>query len=325
HDRRREPDDPADGGRSLPAAAQGRRAPDARARPTAAEAGLTPRPTGSPLPEATRADGARQAPGGSARPTTAGHRADAPPTGRPLPEARARRTRPAASDSARPTADTRRTTLPTGAPRGRRGRPGHDRQPASETPADGSPLPETARAGGTRQAPSDSARPTTAGHRADAPADDERPAGGGAGRAEHDKHRAAAPGRRRRPPGRRPGRRRAPPGTARAGRARTRVAGQPVDGPVADASERAAGPSGAQGAQEQVREVVGDLLRAERAVGPVPGRQVVHGAEVVVDHEVGRCGAGEDAGLLALLDQRAEAFVVAAAGGAHLLVLLRAQ
>src|SRR5690606_15204861 len=197
HDRRREPDDPADGGRSLPAAAQGRRAPDARARPTAAEAGLTPRPTGSPLPEATRADGARQAPGGSARPTTAGHRADAPPTGRPLPEARARRTRPAASDSARPTADTRRTTLPTGAPRGRRGRPGHDRQPASETPADGSPLPETARAGGTRQAPSEMPRPTTnglpgaaragrnttstvrqrpaddGGHRADAPADDE--------------------------------------------------------------------------------------------------------------------------------------------------------
>src|SRR5690606_8734760 len=158
--------------------------------------------------------------------------------------------------SARPTADTRRTTLPTGAPRGRRGRPGHDRQPASETPADGSPLPETARADGTRQAPSDSARPLAAGHRADAPADDERPAGGGAGRrnttrtgrqrpADDGGHRADASADdepRRGQPGR------DAPGPASPGQ------------PVASLTRRSGppGPSGAQGAQEQVREVVGD-------------------------------------------------------------------
>jgi hypothetical protein len=71
--------------------------------------------------------------------------------------------------------------------------------------------------------------------------------------------------------------------------------------------------------------VVGDLLGAQRAVRAVPGRQVVDGAEVVVDHQVGRVRRGEDARLLALLDERAEAFVVAPALGAHLLVLLRAQ
>ena len=71
--------------------------------------------------------------------------------------------------------------------------------------------------------------------------------------------------------------------------------------------------------------MVGDLLRAERAVGPVPRGQMVDRAEVVVDDEVGRGRRGEDAGALALLDERTEAFVVAPALGAHQFVLLGAQ
>ncbi|KIX79532.1 hypothetical protein SF12_04525 [Streptomyces sp. MBRL 601] len=80
-----------------------------------------------------------------------------------------------------------------------------------------------------------------------------------------------------------------------------------------------------EGAQEQVGEVGGDLLRGERAVGAVPGGEVVDGAEVVVDHQVGGDVAGEHPGLLALLDQGAEPLVVTPPLGPDLLVLLRAQ
>lgn len=71
--------------------------------------------------------------------------------------------------------------------------------------------------------------------------------------------------------------------------------------------------------------MVGDLLRGERAVLAVPGRQVVDGPEVVVHHQVGRGGGGEDPGALPLLDQRPEPLVVAPALRPHLLELLRAQ
>ena len=52
-----------------------------------------------------------------------------------------------------------------------------------------------------------------------------------------------------------------------------------------------------QGPQQQVGQVVGDLLRGERAVGAVPGGQVVDRAEVVVHHQVGRGRRGEHPGL----------------------------
>lgn len=110
------------------------------------------------------------------------------------------------------------------------------------------------------------------------------------------------------------------PGAIRAVRPRGRGAGRGGGG-----GARSGPGLRAQGPQQEAGEVVGDLPRAERTVGAVPGRQVVHRPEVVVDDQVGGGVRGEHPGTLALLDEGAEPLVVAAPLGADLPVLLRAQ
>src|SRR5215217_2284471 len=72
-----------------------------------------------------------------------------------------------------------------------------------------------------------------------------------------------------------------------------------------------------QSREEQVGELPTDLLRRQRARGPVPGAQMVHGAEEVRDDYVGCDVRAEVAALLALSDDGPEPLVIAPASEAH--------
>src|SRR2546423_6992162 len=82
---------------------------------------------------------------------------------------------------------------------------------------------------------------------------------------------------------------------------------------------------GGQAVDEELREDVADLGRVHRAIGPVPGQQVVHAAEEEVHGQVGRDVQAEQPGRLPLLHQLPEPLVVPPPLGPHRGPLVRVQ